>query len=201
MQVLREGNWRGVQSDQLLPGDIVALMRKADVSCPVDVLLLQGSVLVNEAMLTGEGVPQMKVAAMPPPDSPELAAPLDMKGLHKTHIVSAGTHIMLHQNTSKLKTFKKVPATASSPAAVGYVLRTGFDTTQGKLCRTILFSAERVTVSSREALYFLLILVFFALGAVAYVLYDGLVLQKLRVDEPERSTFKLFLAVSHILTP
>merc|ERR1711935_1318310 len=111
-----------------------------------------------------------------------------------------GTNIMLHQNTSKLKHLKNIPMSANSPAAVGYVLRTGFDTTQGKLCRTILFSAERVTVSSKDAYYFLAILVVFALGACGYVLYDGLILSKERPGEELRSTFKLFLAVSHILT-
>mmetsp|Transcript_100697 Transcript_100697/g.285379 ORF Transcript_100697/g.285379 Transcript_100697/m.285379 type:complete len:1193 (-) Transcript_100697:154-3732(-) len=200
MSVYRDGNWRVVQSDMLLPGDIVALTRKADVSFPCDVLLMQGSVLVNEAMLTGESVPQMKVAPMLFPDSPELESPLDIKGIHKQHVVSAGTNIMLHQNTSKVKNFKKVPLSGTSPAAVGYVLRTGFDTTQGKLCRTILFSAERVTVSSREALYFLMILLAFAIGACFYVLHDGLVVAPTRTGEPARSTFKLFLAVSHIIT-
>mmetsp|Transcript_126796 Transcript_126796/g.370660 ORF Transcript_126796/g.370660 Transcript_126796/m.370660 type:complete len:1214 (-) Transcript_126796:94-3735(-) len=200
MHVLRAGSWGTVQSDQLLPGDVVALVRKADVSFPCDVLLLQGNVLVNEAMLTGESVPQMKVAVAVAPGSPELEAPLDVRGMHKQHVVSAGTNIMMHQNTSKDKAYKKVPAVGSSTAAVGYVLRTGFDTTQGKLCRTILFSAERVTVQSREALYFLMILLAFAVGACCYVLYDGLVLAPLRVDEPARSSFKLFLSVSHIIT-
>lgn len=200
MHVFRDANWKVVQSDQLLPGDIVALTRKADVSFPCDALLLQGNVLVNEAMLTGESVPQMKVAVALAPDSPEMQAALDVKGIHKQHVVSAGTNIMLHQNTAKEKQFKKIPSAGMSPAAVGYILRTGFDTTQGKLCRTILFSADRVTVQSREALYFIMILLAFALCACAYVLYDGIVLAPLRPDEPPRSSFKLFLAVSHIIT-
>lgn len=200
VHVHRDGNWLAVQSDHLLPGDVVALARKADASFPCDVLLLQGNVLVNEAMLTGESVPQMKVAVSLAPDSVELQAKLDIKGLHKQHIVSAGTYIMLHQNTSKAKNIKKPPVIGSSATAVGYVLRTGFDTTQGKLCRTILFSAERVTVQSRDALHFLMILLAFAIGACAYVLYDGLVVAPTRIDEPARSTFKLFLAVSHIIT-
>ncbi|CAK0833011.1 unnamed protein product [Prorocentrum cordatum] len=168
--VFRDSAWKSVMSDQLLPGDVVAVARKADVSFPCDVLLLQGSVLVNESMLTGESVPQMK--------SPELRAPLDMRGAHKQNVVlgvvepipspisievSAGTSIMLHQNSSKAKNFKKVPFHGGAPAAVGYVLRTGFDTTQ------------RVTVSSREALHFLMILLAFAVGACCYVLHDGLV--------------------------
>eukprot|EP00933_Yihiella_yeosuensis_P005411 TRINITY_DN10991_c0_g1_i1.p1 TRINITY_DN10991_c0_g1~~TRINITY_DN10991_c0_g1_i1.p1 ORF type:complete len:1210 (+),score=234.21 TRINITY_DN10991_c0_g1_i1:50-3679(+) len=201
MQVFRDGSWKMVQSHDLLPGDIIGISRKAEASFPCDALLLQGNVLVNEAMLTGESVPQMKVCASMPKDSEGDGEALSMTGLHKQHIVSAGTNIMLHQNTGKAKgNFKKVPMVGSSPAAVGYVLRTGFDTTQGKLCRTILFSAERVTVSSREALYFLMILLAFAVVACVYVLYDGLVLAPTRIDEPPRSTFKLLLAVSHIIT-
>lgn len=201
MYSFRDGNWQTVQSDELLPGDIVGIARKADASFPCDALLLHGSVLANEAMLTGESVPQNKVALSPMPDSPEMKEALDLKGRHRQHIVSAGTNIMLHQSSGKAKNFKKAPLVGTSPVAIGYVLRTGFDTTQGKLCRTILFSAERVTVSSREALYFLMILLAFAIGACVYVLYDGLVVGPTqRPDEPARSTFKLFLAVSHIIT-
>jgi len=196
--VFRENAWRVITSDQLLPGDLIALMRQVAAACPCDALLLQGNVLVNEAMLTGESVPQMKVAASVAPDSPELAVPLDMKGLHKQHIVSAGTYVLTHQNVISVP--RKTPGTYSSPAAIGLVLRTGFDTTQGKLCRTILFSAERVTVTSREAFCFIMVLLGFALVASSYVLYDGLVVAPTRPDEPARSNFKLFLSVSHILT-
>jgi len=194
VQVFRE-NWKLVNSDRLLPGDVVAVCRE-ELSCPCDILLLEGSVLVNESMLTGESVPQMKVAL----EATVEDTSLDMKGLHKSHVVSAGTTIIMHKNNSKTKAYKKVPVVGNSAVAVGYVLRTGFDTTQGKLCRTILFSAERVTVSSREASYFLLILLSFALVACGYIIYDHIHLAPLRTDETPRTTFKLFLAISHIIT-
>ena len=195
--VLRDGNWKIAQSNELLPGDIIGIQRNPEASFPCDVLLLQGNVLVNEAMLTGESVPQMKVHV-----ASGGSEPLDMIGRHRQHIVSAGTNIMMHQNpqgnSERSKSFKKVPRAGSSGVAVGYVLRTGFDTTQGKLCRTILFSADRVTVSSKEAYYFIFILLLFALVACGYVLYDGLVV--VPKTETPRSTFKLLLSVSHIIT-
>ena len=61
-----------VGSDDLVPGDIVSINasgsekagRKtpsaAGLSCPCDALLLHGSAVVNEAMLTGESVPKLK---------------------------------------------------------------------------------------------------------------------------------------------
>lgn len=191
--VLRDGIWKIAQSNELLPGDIIGIQRNPEASFPCDVLLLQGNVLVNEAMLTGESVPQMKVHV-----ASGLDEQLDMVGRHRQHIVSAGTNIMMHQNSQNSSRFKKVPRAGSSAVSVGYVLRTGFDTTQGKLCRTILFSADRVTVSSKEAYFFILILLAFALVACAYVLYDGLVVTP-RTETP-RSTFKLLLSVSHIIT-
>ncbi|CAE7885328.1 PDR2, partial [Symbiodinium sp. KB8] len=50
-----------------------------------------------------------------------------------------------------------------------------------------------------EAYCFIAILLFFAVLACIYVLYDGLVLVPARGETP-RSTFKLLLAVSHIIT-
>ena len=48
---------------QLVPGDIVGLSRSGDPdkAVPCDVLLLSGGLVVNEALLTGESVPQAKV--------------------------------------------------------------------------------------------------------------------------------------------
>ena len=85
--VFRQGEWSAnpVSSAELLPGDIVSINaseagKSAGVpssgerSCPCDALLLRGSAVVNEAMLTGESVPKLKEpidVSMNPRDSSE----------------------------------------------------------------------------------------------------------------------------------
>jgi cation-transporting ATPase 13A1 len=74
-----------------------------------------------------------------------------------------------------------------------YVLKNGFETKQGKLMRTILFSTERVTVESTETYFYLLILLFFALIASYYVMVEGL-------KDQDRSRKKLLLRCVLIIT-
>ncbi|KAJ3106723.1 hypothetical protein HDU96_008130, partial [Phlyctochytrium bullatum] len=56
-------DWVQIQTDELLPGDICSVLRSKD-ECPVpaDLLVLDGSCIANEAMLSGESTPQLKEA-------------------------------------------------------------------------------------------------------------------------------------------
>lgn len=60
------GRWVKLSGTELLPGDVVSVGRSVgqngeDKSVPADMLLLAGTAIVNEAILTGESTPQWKV--------------------------------------------------------------------------------------------------------------------------------------------
>src|SRR6516162_4215246 len=59
--VYRQNKWIEIRSDKLLPGDLVSVGRtKEDSGVACDMLLVEGSVIVNEAMLSGESTPLLK---------------------------------------------------------------------------------------------------------------------------------------------
>lgn len=187
IMVYRCGKWVKLSGTELLPGDVVSIGRSTsptgeDKSVPADMLLLAGNAIVNEAILTGESTPQWKVSIMGRGTEEKLSARRD-----KTHVLFGGTKILQHTPD---KTFHmKTP----DGGCLAVVLRTGFETSQGKLMRTILFSTERVTANSWESGLFILFLVVFALIAAGYVLKKGL-------EDPSRSKYKLVLSCSLIIT-
>jgi len=61
--VHREAKWIKVMTTDLYPGDVVLISRisgKKKQNVPCDLLLLSGSAVVNEAILTGESQPLVK---------------------------------------------------------------------------------------------------------------------------------------------
>lgn len=58
---------------------------------PCDLLLISGSAVVNEAILTGESQPLVKESIANRDNTDEV---LDIKGLHKVHILNGGTEIL-----------------------------------------------------------------------------------------------------------
>lgn len=187
LMVHRGGKWVKLSGMELLPGDVVSIGRPTgpgsdDRTVPADMLLIAGSVIANEALLTGESTPQWKGPVVGRDLSERLSIRKD-----KAHVLFGGTKILQH--TPDKSAAMKTP----DGGCVALVLRTGFDTTQGKLMRTILFSTERVTANSWESGLFILFLVFFALIAAGYVLQKGL-------ENPNASRYKLFLNCSLIIT-
>lgn len=189
----RDSKWVQIMSDEIYPGDVIMLQRnkeKKRQSVPCDLLILSGSAVVNEAILTGESQPLVKEGVA---NKDEVDDVLSMSGEHKMHVLYSGTEIL--QFTPSETIAEDVEHLAKPPidGIVCYVLKNGFETKQGKLMRVILFSSDHVSVETPEVYLYLLILLVFAIAASYYVLIESL-------KDPDRSRYKILLRCILILT-
>jgi manganese-transporting P-type ATPase len=191
----RNMKWVIVQSEMLLPGDLVDVEKTKnlvlktnaanrtgvpntstpDFVFPCDALLLSGTLLVNEAMLTGESEYKWKsgffsVSTNGATCQSEVEAQLKGKG-NEANLICGGTNIVRCESS---------PCASASVnrvaqrGVVAYVLKTGFGTKQGEMMRTIFYFAENITGADRESYLFIFILVVFASIASMYVWTVGL---------------------------
>lgn len=176
--VYRIGQWEHIKSDKLLPGDLVSVGRtKEDSGVACDMLLVEGTAIVNEAMLSGESTPLLKDSVQLRPGD----ATIDSEGLDKNAFLYGGTKVLqvTHASASEEETPSEAPVVASGVkpppdnGAMAIVVKTGFETSQGSLVRTMIYSTERVSANNFEALLFILFLLIFAIAASWYVWQEG----------------------------
>ncbi|KAJ8682806.1 hypothetical protein QAD02_018598 [Eretmocerus hayati] len=119
VRVLRSsGEYESISSDELVPGDIIELPKhRAIVAC--DAILLTGTCIVNESMLTGESVPVTKTPLQSHPVMYDSRA-------HSHHTLFSGTTII------QTKQYGDKPVLAK-------VIRTGLWTNKGSLVVAILY--------------------------------------------------------------
>ena len=109
-----------MNSTELVPGDMFEIPED-DLALPCDAILISGSVIVNESMLTGESTPVIKVHM---PETHDIYD-TDENDCEK-YILFAGTKIVQKRRIGKME-----------PA--GIVFRTGFNTFKGNLIAGILY--------------------------------------------------------------
>jgi len=162
-------------------------------------------------MLTGESSPQMKEAIEMQKGGEasrfSLGSGVSGDTEVRSHVVFGGTKIIQLSFSKQSSTSPDSPqandetpseALVSVPrppdkGCVAFVLRTGFETSQGQLMRTILFATKRVTAGDAETAAFIAILLVFAVLASAFVLQEGL-------KDETRNRFKLLLHCIMIVT-
>ncbi|XP_075617344.1 putative cation-transporting ATPase 13A5 isoform X2 [Balearica regulorum gibbericeps] len=112
-----------LESCYLVPGDVLLLDGKK-LALPCDAVLIDGSCVVNEGMLTGESIPVTKMP-LPLTESPMPWKTHSMED-YRRHVLFCGTEVI------------QTKPTGSGPARA-VVLRTGFNTAKGDLVRSILY--------------------------------------------------------------
>ena len=87
-------------------------------------MIISGSVVVNEAILTGESQPLVKESIA---HRDNVQDQLDIKGEHRVHTLFGGTEILQHipsDSPDDYAHLDKLPA----PGIICYVLKSGFET-------------------------------------------------------------------------
>ena len=88
-------------------------------------------------------------------------------------------------------------ASPATGTATAIVTKTGFETSQGSLVRTMIYSTERVSANNAEALFFILFLLIFALAAAWYVWDEGVKKDR----KPSKLLLDCILIITSIVPP
>jgi len=151
--VKRGDSLQEIESCELVPGDLLMLPRSGSFNMTCDAVLLTGTAIVNEAMLTGESVPVTKSALPRHEDQEEYNTET-----HKRHTLFDGTEIIQTRFYG-------------GEDVVALVVRTGFHTAKGELIRSILFPRPMDFKFYRDSVRFIFVLFCIASVGMVYCVY------------------------------
>uniref|UniRef100_A0A4W2IFK7 Cation-transporting ATPase n=1 Tax=Bos indicus x Bos taurus TaxID=30522 RepID=A0A4W2IFK7_BOBOX len=153
-----------LESRLLVPGDVLILPGK--LSLPCDAVLIDGSCVVNEGMLTGESIPVTKTP-LPHAENTTAWKSHSLEDYRK-HVLFCGTEVI-----------QVKPSGQGSVRAV--VLQTGYSTAKGDLVRSILYPRPLNFKLYNDAFKFIVSLAFLGIMGFFYALgvymYHGASLQ------------------------
>ena len=145
-----------IDCEYLVPGDIIEIKNFSTMHC--DALLLNGNVIVNESLLTGESLAVTKIGLK----SDGVLNSNNSKKLnfkeHKLNILYSGTQVI----QTRIHSDEKVKA---------IVLRTGFNTTKGELLRSILHPKPSEFRFDSDLYKYMLTLGFLAIIGIIFSVY------------------------------
>lgn len=146
----KDGDCEEVAASCLVPGDVILVPSDGCVM-PCDAILLAGTCIVNESMLTGESAP---VTKSPPPHSDEIYDP----NIHRRHTLFCGTQVI------QTRYYGNHQVSA-------LVIRTGFSTSKGELLRSVMFPKPMGFRFYEDSLKFVLFLFVVAAFGMSYCIY------------------------------
>ena len=128
-----------MSSTELVPGDMIEIPED-EKALPCDVVLIGGSVIINESMLTGESTPVIKVRMTSTEDIYDTNDPE-----YEKYILFAGTKIVQKRRIGTTE-------------PVGIVYRTGFNTFKGNLIGGILYPKKDTDNFTRDSVKYIIIM-------------------------------------------
>ena len=155
------------ESCNLVPGDIFELPDNG-MAMPCDCILLSGSVIINEAMLTGESTPIIKSHL------PNIKQNFDEEADSK-YFLFAGTKIVQKRAENKKPN-------------IALVYSTGFNSVKGNLIRSILYPLEEESKFAKESAKFMMLM-----ASVCVIGYLGILPFRIIRADPAKDIVEKFL--------
>ncbi|XP_049480180.1 probable cation-transporting ATPase 13A5, partial [Panthera uncia] len=151
--MVKDKGLQKLESHLLVPGDTLILPGKTSLPC--DAILIDGSCVVTEGMLTGESIP---VTKMPLPHTENTVA-WKSHSLedYRKHVLFCGTEVI------------QVKPSGQEPVRA-VVLQTGYNTAKGDLVRSILYPRPLNFKLYNDAFKFIVFLAFLGIVGFFYAL-------------------------------